>query len=180
MAAFPDQVHTSRLLLRRIRPSDAEFVHTYASDPQATRYVAWPCHKAITETISYLSAAEAEWDKGVSYEYLVLLRAEGIPIGAVSAIPSEHAITIGYILASTFWGKGFAPEAAAAIVNIAINLPRIYRVWTVCDTDHSASARVLEKIGMQREGILRKWKVRPNIDPSRPRDSFCYALTKET
>jgi RimJ/RimL family protein N-acetyltransferase len=53
----------------------------------------------------------------------------------------------------------------------------IFRIWAVCDVDNAASARVMEKAGMQREGVLRRWSVHPNIS-AEPRDSFCYAIVK--
>ena len=53
----------------------------------------------------------------------------------------------------------------------------IHRVWAVCDVENRGSARVLEKVGMQREAILRKWLVHPNISPI-PRDCYCYAIVR--
>ena len=51
-------------------------------------------------------------------------------------------------------------------------------MWAVCDIDNLASARVMEKAGMQREGILKRWSVHPNIS-AEPRDSYCYAVVKD-
>jgi hypothetical protein len=52
------------------------------------------------------------------------------------------------------------------------------RVWAVCDSTHLASVRVLEKAGLEREGILRRFIVHPNISPE-PRDCFCYSRVRE-
>jgi RimJ/RimL family protein N-acetyltransferase len=62
-------------------------------------------------------------------------------------------------------------------VDWALTQPTIYRVWATCDVDNLASARLLEKIGMQREGLLRRWIIPPNISEV-PRDCWCYAKTK--
>jgi RimJ/RimL family protein N-acetyltransferase len=56
--------------------------------------------------------------------------------------------------------------------------PEIHRVWAVCDVDNLASARVMEKSGMEREGRLRRWAVHPNLSGG-PRDFWCYSRVKE-
>jgi hypothetical protein len=53
----------------------------------------------------------------------------------------------------------------------------IFRVWALCDVDNLASARVMEKVGMQREGILRRWILHPNLSDE-PRDVYCYSVVK--
>src|SRR5215831_19227433 len=68
-------------------------------------------------------------------------------------------------------------EAVKSIVDWALKQREIYRVWSVCDVDNVGSARVMEKVGMQKEGILRRWSVHPSISPE-PRDAYCYAITK--
>jgi RimJ/RimL family protein N-acetyltransferase len=68
-------------------------------------------------------------------------------------------------------------EAARAVVDWALGQPGIYRVWAVCDVENAASTRVLEKVGMQREGVLRRWIIHPGVDAV-PRDCYCYAIIK--
>ena len=68
-------------------------------------------------------------------------------------------------------------EAVRAVVSWAISEREVYRVWAVCDVENPASARVMEKAGMQEEGILRRWTMHPNSSDE-PRDCYCYAMTK--
>jgi RimJ/RimL family protein N-acetyltransferase len=68
-------------------------------------------------------------------------------------------------------------EAATSIVDWAIAQPQIFRVWAFCDVENAASARVLEKLGMKYEGILRRWLAHTNISAD-PRDCLCYAKVK--
>jgi len=91
----------------------------------------------------------------------------------------EHAADIGYVLSRSLWGRGYMTEAANAVVEWAINLDFVYRVWAVCDVENKASARVLEKVGMQREGILRRYIVHPHVSPE-PRDCFVYSKIRES
>ena len=68
-------------------------------------------------------------------------------------------------------------EAASAVVDWALAQPQIYRVWAICDHENLASARVMEKIGMQREGLMRRGIVHPNISDE-PRDCWVYARVR--
>lgn len=85
---------------------------------------------------------------------------------------------LGYVLGRRYWNRGYVTEAAHAVLVQAFSYSSVYRVWATCDIDNLASARVLEKIGMTREGILRRWLVRPNISPE-PRDTFLFAKVRE-
>lgn len=70
-------------------------------------------------------------------------------------------------------------EAVSALVAWAMDQPTVYRVWAACDIDNVASARLLESVGMQLEGTLRRWLVHPNMSDSR-RDCLCYAIAQPT
>ena len=85
--------------------------------------------------------------------------------------------SLGYVLGREYWGQGYMTEAVKGIIAWALRQKDIYRIWAVSDVDNIGSARVMEKAGMQREGILRRWSVHPNISEE-PRDSYCYAITK--
>jgi RimJ/RimL family protein N-acetyltransferase len=68
-------------------------------------------------------------------------------------------------------------EAVKGVIGWALKQPEIFRIWAVCDVDNLASARVMEKAGMQGEGRLCRWSVHPNIS-AQPRDSYCFSITK--
>ena len=68
-------------------------------------------------------------------------------------------------------------EALQSVVTWALAQPEIFRVWATCDVENVASAKVLERVGMAREGVLRRWIVHPNLS-DRPRDALCYAIVK--
>jgi RimJ/RimL family protein N-acetyltransferase len=68
-------------------------------------------------------------------------------------------------------------EAVRPVVAWLLSQPEIYRVWAFCDLENTGSARVLEKVGMQREGVLRRWAVHPNVGDT-PRDCVCFSIVK--
>jgi RimJ/RimL family protein N-acetyltransferase len=68
-------------------------------------------------------------------------------------------------------------EAVTAVVDWAFSEPSVLRVGAVCDIDNQRSARLLERAGFEREGILRSWAIHPNISSS-PRDCYSYSKTR--
>ena len=98
-------------------------------------------------------------------------------LGMLSLFPIDHHVELGYVLARGHWGQGYATEAACAVVDWALDQSEIWRVWAVVDVDNAASARVLEKAGMQREGLLRRFGLHPNTGPE-PRDCLLYARVR--
>ena len=68
-------------------------------------------------------------------------------------------------------------EALRGLIDVAFTYPTVYRVYATCDVDNVGPWRVMEKAGMQREGLLRRYIVHPNISHE-PRDSFIYAVVR--
>jgi RimJ/RimL family protein N-acetyltransferase len=89
----------------------------------------------------------------------------------------EHAAEIGYVLTRRYWGRGYVTEAAKAVVDWAGSLDSIFRVWAICDLENIGSARVLEKVGMERDGIVRRWIMHPNVS-AEPRDCYMYSKVR--
>ena len=95
----------------------------------------------------------------------------------IACRPDAHKMELGYVLGRRYWNRGYATEAAHAVVLRLFSYSHVYSVWATCDIDNRASVRVLEKIGMTREGTLRRWVVRPNIS-SEPRDALLFAKVR--
>jgi RimJ/RimL family protein N-acetyltransferase len=147
---------TARLVLRRARLSDADDIfNNYATDPEVTRYLIWRPYQHKGDLSPFLQSLLDRWGTGEEYTWAITRPEEDRVIGMIACRVREHAADIGYVLSRNYWNRGYVTEAAKAIVDWAINLSFVYRVWAVCDVENKASARVLEKVGMQREGTLR-------------------------
>ena len=174
----PERFETSRLTLRPPVIEDAGPIFTsYATDRLVTRYVHWHPHETISDTKAFIHRCINVWHAGTAFPWVLCLKDGGEVIGMIELRIDGHRADIGYVLARDYWEKGLATEAAKLIVDWVIAQPPVYRVWAVCDVDNHPSARVLEKIGMQREGILRRWLFHPNLE-NEPRDCYVYALIK--
>ena len=174
----PERFETKRLTLRPPVLKDAKAIfENYANDKLVTRYLHWHPHKSIEETRKFIKRCQSVWHAGTAFPWSMCLKESGEIIGMIELRLDEHRADLGYVLAREYWERGYATEAAKLVVDWAIGQPGIYRVWAVCDVDNHASARVLEKIGMQREGILHRWLYHPNVD-KKPRDCYAYAIVK--
>jgi ribosomal-protein-alanine N-acetyltransferase len=174
----PEQFETKRLNLRLIRLDDSEEVFKqYAADPTAAHYVTFQPHKTIETVKEFITRCIDNREKGVRYTWAIVRREDNQLIGAIDLAIEESKASLGYILGRNHWNNRYMTEAVTALVDWAMTQPSIHRVWAVCDIENLASARVLEKVGMQKEGLLRRWLVHPNISPI-PRDCWCYALVK--
>ncbi|HCW51333.1 MAG TPA: GNAT family N-acetyltransferase [Clostridiales bacterium] len=173
-----ESLTTTRLKLRRPTVDDAEAVfYGYAQDREVTRFLVWRPARDLDETRRFLGSCLEGWASGKELTWAITLSTSGDLIGMVACRPRGHMADLGYVLARSYWGKGYMTEALSAVVDWLFSRPELYRVWAVCDTANVASARVMEKVGMTCEGILRRWNVHPNVS-SEPRDCYVYARVR--
>lgn len=178
MSNPPKILKTERLRLRKVKLADAEAIfREYAQDSEVTRYVSWRAHRDLAETREYLRVCLLAWDAGKAFHWVIADGEDKKVMGMIVARVVGEKWELGYVLARKHWGRGYMTEALRGLIAWGLKQKEIYRIWAVCDVANAASARVMEKAGMQREGILRRWSVHPNISPE-PRDSFCYAIVK--
>ena len=175
---MPERIETERLLLRKPRMDDAPAIFDgWAQDQEVTRYLTWRPHGQIEQSQEFLQACIRAWESETRFPYMITLKENGQVIGMIDPRIEGPKVGIGYGAARAYWGNGYVTEATRAIIEWAFRQPSIYRVYATTDVENTASRRVLEKVGMQCEGILRKYILHPNISDV-PRDSYIYAITK--
>jgi len=171
---------TERLRLRPPRREDAEAIYrAYSGDAEVTRYLAWPMHQSVGEVEQFIRFSDEEWRRWSSGPYLLETRTGGELLGATGlAFETAYRASTGFVLAREAWGQGYAGEALAAMVAQARRMG-IQRLYALCHSEHSASARVLEKAGFLFEGILHRYQVFPNLPGEEAVDVDCYAMPFE-
>jgi ribosomal-protein-alanine N-acetyltransferase len=169
-------IRTERLVLRDFEEADWKSVHDYASDLEVVRYVDWGPN-TIEETKSFIQRAIAHQHEQPrrNYDLAVALKSQKLIIGGCGihvSNPDNREGWIGYVLNRNFWGQGYATETAKALLKFGFEQLNLHRIFATCDPANIASARVLEKIGMKREGRLRehRWA------KEKWRDSLLYAI----
>ena len=166
---------TARLTLRPPRPDDAEQIFArIGSDPEVTRWVAWPRHRSIDDTRGFVAFAQSEWRRWPQGPLLITSSTDGAILGSTGlAFETPYRAGTGYVLARSAWGCGFASEALAAVVEIAASFA-VQRLYALCHVAHEKSVRVLERGGFVREAILRRYQVFPNLGTPEAQDVCCY------
>lgn len=165
---------TERLVLRDFEPGDRADVHRYSSDPDVVRYMNWgPNDDAATDEFLRRTLARRAPGPRNDWSLAVVRTSDGRVIGSGSLRPrDEHTGDIGYTFARDAWGQGYATEMARALVGAGFAQLGLHRIWATCDVRNLASARVLEKTGMRREGHLRE----DRLQHGEWRDTYLYAV----
>ncbi|WP_307720048.1 GNAT family N-acetyltransferase [Paenibacillus koleovorans] len=158
-AGVPLRLETSRLILRDFVAEDEAAVHEYASDPEVTRHMLWgPNTEAETREFLQrtIGALQVEGPRQV-YELALVRRSDGRLIGGCGLHrEGTAAAELGYCLSRGVWGQGYAVEAAQALVRFGFAELGLHRIYAKCRPANVGSYRVMEKLGMQREGLLRE------------------------
>jgi ribosomal-protein-alanine N-acetyltransferase len=174
---LPVTFETARLLLRPIAVEDAEVIFEYAQDKEVARYVIWRPHNNLSDTHAYIARCIATPHE-VERTYVLVDNDDNVVRGAFALRQqAPHSLDCGYLLARRWWRQGLMTEVLSEIAAWALRQPSIFRIGAVCDVDNVGSARVLEKSGFTREGVLRRWLVHPNISDE-PRDCYSYARVR--
>jgi [ribosomal protein S5]-alanine N-acetyltransferase len=167
-------VETARLTMRPPTVTDAQAIFDgYASDAEATKYLAWPRHTSVGDTEAFLQFSDAEWARWPAGPLLMFSRADGKLIGGTGlGFEGRDRAVTGYVLVRDEWGQGYATEALGAMVDLARSLG-VRRLSAICHVDHRASWHVMEKCGFTREGLLPRHALFPNLSPD-PADVLRY------
>ena len=158
-------IRTERLVLRPFEPGDLDTMHAYAGDEANTEYMVYLPNSTKDETERFLRFVIAEWEKGEQqgqqvYEFAIVF--DGKHIGAISVnlVEDRQSGGLGWIIHRDYHGKGFATEAAMAIMDFAFNELHVKKVFADCDHRNGASIKIMEKIGMtlERDNLLRRYR----------------------
>ena len=173
---FPETIETKRLTLKRLRYEDAEEIfYSYASKPEATKYLAFRTHQSIEDARSFIVYATAAWDNGNDYAFGIRMKENNRFIGSLGVINENGKVHFGYCISPAQWGMGFATEACMAVLELLKKHKDVYRIWTFIDAENVTSGRVLIKCGLVEEARLTKWFRFVNQDNT-PKDCILYIL----
>ncbi len=175
---LPRKITTERLLLRAPVPEDAQYISArYAQDPVVTRYLTWRPATTLTDSEHHIHDRILAWRRGNICAWSIIEIERDYLIGMIELRVKDSIADVGYVVAKSEWGKGYATEALLAVIDAGLALPGVDRVAAVCDVENLASARVMEKAGMVREGVLQRYMIHPNISDE-PRDVYSYVVIK--
>ena len=151
-------IETERLVLRHLSPEDAGFILELLNEPSFIRNIGDRGVRTIEGANSYiLNGPVASYAKNGFGLYLVKLKETDESIGMCGLIKRDtlEDVDIGYAFLPRFWSKGYAVESAKAVKEYGKNTIGLKRIVAIVDPENEGSIRVLEKIGLQFEKMVR-------------------------
>ena len=153
---LPDIIATARLRLRPFRLRDVGYVLGYATDPAWARYLPVPQPYTTADAEKFI-AGQLLLDREVHPAWAIVHA--GAVIGGINIRfdVANRVGELGYSIARPYWGRGLATEAARAAMDAAFSAyADLNRMRAMADARNMPSLRVMEKLGMVREGVLRQ------------------------
>jgi len=151
-------LETERLFLRQLTTDDAGFILELLNDPAFIQNIGDRNVRTIEDACSYiLNGPMKSYDKNGFGLYLVVLKETNESIGMCGLIRRDtlEDVDIGYALLPDYWHKGYAVEAARATKTYAKEVIGLKRIVAIVDPANAGSIRVLEKLGLQFEKMVR-------------------------
>ncbi len=156
-------LQTPRLILRDFREEDWRDAHEYSTDPETVKYMPFgPNTEEETKAFVGRAITRQKMSPRVFYDFALVIKLDTKLIGSCSIVVTDaenKEAMIGYIINRNYWNQGYVTEAARAVVDFGFEHMGLHRIIASCDPANTGSYRVMEKVGMQREGYLRQEKL---------------------
>ena len=150
---------TERLVLRELRPSDAERVFTLRSDPLVMHHVNRPLARTLEDATALIELITTTVAAGNAVQWAITLKGDDALIGIIGfwRVEKEHYLAeLGYMLARPHWGMGLISEAIGTVVHFGFATLGLHKVEAITRPGNAASIRTLEKNGFVREAYFRE------------------------
>jgi len=159
-------VETERLTLRRLELGDAEFILGLLNDPSFLRFIGDKGVRTLDDAREYISNGPvASYERFGFGLYLTERKEDRVPIGICGLLKRESLedVDVGFAFLPQFWSKGYAFESASAVMAYGRNVLGLTRIVAVTSPDNDASIRLLSKLGLKFESMVRLSEESPEI-----------------
>lgn len=174
------QIETERLILRKFTEDDFDAVHSYAGCSENIKYMIWgPNTELQTQEFINNAINEAERQPCTNYQYAAVLKQTGKLIGACNLAICGDEAEIGWILHKNYWKHGYGTEMGKAMLELGFDKCRLHRIIAHCDVENYGSYRVMENIGMRREGLFIEGRPAYKGSDKKYSDEISYAILRE-
>lgn len=167
------EISTEHLVLKPLGKKYLKSTILYAMDYENTKYMCHLPDETVKEVKDFLANVENEWKKEQPKFLEFAIIYNDIHIGAVSVYFENDSGELGWIINKNYWRRGFAYEAARALINYIKTQTKISHFLAHCDTENIASYKVMEKLGMNKTG---EWGGRRNKSASEDSLEYQYDL----
>lgn len=159
-------IETERLILRQLTLDDAEFILRLLNEPSFLRFIGDKGVRNLDDARQYiLDGPVASYERNGFGLYLVELKEEGLPIG-ISGLVKRDTLPdadIGFAFLPAYWSKGYAVESASAVMTYAREVLGLNRILAITSPDNEVSGKLLGKIGLRFERMIRLSEDGPEV-----------------
>ncbi len=154
------RIETDRIVLRQFTMEDAvPMFQNFESDQKMTKYLRWHAAEKFEDAMLVLKDWVSNYDQKNFYQWAIVPKEIGEPIGTISVVQMEEKIEkvhIGYCIGSRWWHQGYTSEALAALIPFFFEEVKVKRIESQHDPNNENSGKVMLKCGLKYEGTLRK------------------------
>jgi RimJ/RimL family protein N-acetyltransferase len=157
--ASPNPIESERLLVRLVAESDLPALLEVNSSEEVTALLPYATWRSMADAQAWLQRMNGIQATGLARQFVVVLKSTGIAIGTCLLFRFEEGSArseLGYVLGRAHWGQGLMHEALEALIGCAFGTMGLRRLEAEVDTRNLTSARLLQRIGFTREGLLRQ------------------------
>ncbi|HET7656666.1 MAG TPA: GNAT family protein [Bacillales bacterium] len=171
-------LETERLILRKLTMDDAEDLFEYSSEPEVSKYLPWETHRTIGDSKEFISMVLELYETGQLAPWGIMLKENEKLVGTIDFVhwlPKHHRAEISFVLSKKFWGNGYILEATRRLLCFGFEQMELQKIEALSMIENVQSQRVLQKLGMRFEGVLRNhWWVKDRF-----RDIVQYSILKK-
>ena len=168
-------INATRVRLRHLENSDTDSLFEIFSDAETLRFWSWKPYTERAQAVKLLEEIHEGFRQKTLYQWGIALKTNDKVIGTTTLFrldDQSRRAEIGYILNRRFWGSGYVNEGLTALLDFAFEKMNLHRVEADIEPRNQASVKTVERLGFQREGLLReRWIVGGEIQ-----DSLFYGL----
>ena len=175
--AKPIKLSTRHLVLRPFELSDASDVYEYAQDPDWAIFLPLPSPYTLRDAEEFVARSFlSDWD--TNPHFAITLNSRVIGSINIRVDQRNSAAEIGYAIGKAHWGRGFTAEAGIAAIDWTFRELGLARIYARADLENRQSWKVMEKLGMRREGIARSSGPSAH-NPNTREDIVTYSILRE-
>jgi len=157
--AVPDPIESPRLLVRLVTESDLPALLEVNASEEVTALLPYATWASMADAEAWLKRMNGIQATGLALQFVVVSRGTGAAIGTCLLFRYEEGSAraeLGYVLGRAHWGQGLMQEALVALLGCAFGSMGLRRLEAEVDTRNESSARLLQRLGFKKEGLLRQ------------------------
>lgn len=150
------RLETERLILRRYKESDIDYMYEIITDERLANYIKYP-DKTKEEELECIKQWIKDADESKNERWVIELKSDGTVVGNIdvnTVVKKHNYCNVGYTIRFDYWGKGYAAEALKVVSDYLLNEGGYYLVECSCNELNKQSSKVMIKAGFKKDGYI--------------------------